>query len=129
MKWSLQQLHKFLGRPFTFETTYDFSEEVKAFSDILKISIIEVTGTGQHLFDDRFSFQLHISGNMTLEDSRTLEPVNYPIDLQVTEIFDTQMYDDDSRLIEKNTVDLRPVVWENVYLEKPIRIVKEEIPQ
>ncbi|MGD9886854.1 MAG: YceD family protein, partial [Bacilli bacterium] len=60
---------------------------------------------------------------------RTLEPVNYPIDLQVTEIFDTQMYDDDSRLIEKNTVDLRPVVWENVYLEKPIRIVKEEIPQ
>ncbi|MGD9604632.1 MAG: DUF177 domain-containing protein [Bacilli bacterium] len=127
MKWSLQQLHKFLDRPFYFETTYDFSLEISNFEYVLAISEIKVNGKGQHLFDDRFSFELHIVGNMTLEDSRTLEPVIYPIDYTITEVFDTQMYDDDSRLIEKNTIDLRPIVWEDIYLEKPIRVVKEEI--
>ncbi|HOH18708.1 MAG TPA: hypothetical protein PK087_05240, partial [Bacilli bacterium] len=80
-----------------------------------------------HLFDDCFTFALHIVGNMTLEDARTLDPVIFPIDIHITETFNTQLFDDDSRLIEKNTVDLRPVVWEDIYLEKPMRVVKEEI--
>ncbi|HPN61388.1 MAG TPA: hypothetical protein PLO88_04575 [Bacilli bacterium] len=127
MKWSLQQLHKYLGRPFTFETTYDFSQEIENLDDVIAISEIHVTGTGKHLFDDCFTFALHIVGNMTLEDARTLDPVIFPIDIHITETFNTQLFDDDSRLIEKNTVDLRPVVWEDIYLEKPMRVVKEEI--
>ena len=33
--------------------------------------------------------------------------------------------DDDAIIIETNTVDLRPVIWEHILLQKPIRFVKE----
>ena len=62
---------------------------------------------------------------MTLECARTLEPVEYPISLEVTEVFDTLESDEDIRLIEKNTIDLSDVIWENIYLEKPMRVFKE----
>jgi uncharacterized protein len=109
MKWSIQQLHKYLGRPFSFDATYDFSKQIIPFDDMIAISPIRVVGEGVNLYDDRFQFKLHIIGELTLEDSRTLEPVAYPINLEVTEIFDTKLYDDDSRLIEKNTNDLQPI--------------------
>jgi uncharacterized metal-binding protein YceD (DUF177 family) len=33
----------------------------------------------------------------------------------------------DAYFVEKNTIDLRPLVWECILLEKPMRVVKEEI--
>ena len=128
MKWSLQQLHKYLGRPFTFQTTFDFTKEIENLDDILAISLVQVDGVGQNLYADRFKFDLHIVAVLTVEDARTLDPIEYPMDIKVTEIFDVELYADDTRVIEKNTIDLHDIVWEDIYLEKPLRIVKEEIP-
>lgn len=127
MKWSLQQLIKLTQRPFSFEESYDFSEEASKIEDILSIGEIKVEGTVSRLYDDRYEFDLHIWGILTLEDARTLEPAPFEVDLKVTEVFDKVVNDDeDVRYIEKNTVDLREVIWENILLEKPIRFVKED---
>ena len=78
------------------------------------------------MLDNRFEFHLSIKGELTLQDARTLEPIAYPISLNVVEVFDKVMdEDEDVRIIEKNTIDLYDVVWENILLEKPIRVVKE----
>lgn len=129
MKWSLQQLQKYNGKLIEFKSTYDFSEEIKNIADILGISIAEVEGVGQCLYLDKFQFKLKISCILILQDARTLDPVDFPVKLNVIETFDVDATgDDDTRLIEKNTIDLRPVVWENILLEKPIRCVKDESP-
>lgn len=126
MKWSLQQLLKYTQKPYEFEETYDFSEYINGIDDIIDISKFHVNGTVIHLFDDRFEFQLSIKGELTLQDARTLEPIAYPISLNVTEVFDkVESDDEDVRIIDKNTIDLYDVVWENILLEKPIRVVKE----
>jgi len=129
MKWSLQQLNKFYDSDFSFEESFDFTEEIKNISDILGISEIKVKGRLKVLDFNAFSFDLKIVGTMILEDSRTLDPIDYDIKLEVNETFGIEDDGNDViRLIEANTVDLRPVVWENILLEKPIRIVKEESP-
>jgi uncharacterized metal-binding protein YceD (DUF177 family) len=61
---------------------------------------------------------------MVLECARTLDPVDYPIDLEVVEIYDT-IDDGEVNFVEKNTIDLEDAVWENIYLEKPMRVFKE----
>ena len=61
---------------------------------------------------------------MTLECARTLEPVIFPINLDVEEVFDT-VDDGEVNYIEKNTIDIDNIIWENIYLEKPMRIFKE----
>lgn len=127
MKWSLQQLHKYNGQPFEIETSYDFSEEIKNIDDILSIHEAKVMGTGINLYQDRFEFILHIECVLVLEDARTLDPVDFIVDLEVVEVFDIDgEEDEDVRIIDKNTIDLRPIVWENILLEKPIRYVKDE---
>ena len=125
MKWSLQQLHKYNGKPFDFDTVYDFTEDIKTIDDFLDIKETKVRGTGRNIYEDRFEFNIKITTVLILEDAWTLEPIEYPLDIEVVEIFDKVKHED-SRYIEKNTIDLREVVWENIILEKPMRVVKDE---
>jgi len=127
MKWSLQQLNKYKNQEYTFSTTYDFTEEIKNIDDILGISPIQVDGKLTVLDYDRFQFDLKIKGKLILQDARTLDPVDFLIDLDVVEVYSVEDYgDEDVILIDSNTVDLRPLIWEHVLLQKPIRYVKEE---
>ena len=127
MKWSLQQLFKLAQRPYSFKDVYDFHDRIANIDDILDISDINVEGVAQFLYDDRYEFNLHINGFLILQDARTLEPVNYPIDIETVEVFDKVINDDeDIRIVEKNTIDLSDVVWESILLEKPMRFVKND---
>lgn len=123
MKWALSQLYKYNGKPFKFSAEYDFSELIAGIDDILELSKVKVEGVGQNMYDDRYKFDLHIQAKMVLEDAVTLDPVDFPIDLHVTEIFDVED-DGEVNLITGTTLDLEPVIWEIVYLEKPMRITK-----
>ncbi len=128
MKWALAQLLRYGKTSFDFKCEYDFHDYIQNIDDILDISTIRVEGTGQNIVDDRFLFNLHIQGVLTLECARTLDPVLFPIDLHVEEIFDT-VDDGEVNVIEKQTIDLTDVIWENVYLEKPMRVFKEGTSQ
>ncbi len=126
MKWALSQLYKLNGQPFTFETEFDFKNRITNIDDIIDIKVTKVVGTGKNVIDDRYSFDLHISTILILEDAVTLDPIEFPIDIEVTEDFDV-IDDGECNLIEKNTIDLEPIVWEIVYLEKPMRITKSDL--
>lgn len=126
LKWTLAQLFKFNNKQFNFSDTYDFHDYIQKIDDILDISIAKVEGYGKCVQDDRYLFHLHIECLLVLECARTLDSVNYPVDLEVDEIFDIDNQDDSNiRIIEKNTIDLRDIIWENIYLEKPMRIFKK----
>ena len=126
MKWALAQLFRYNGKPFSFEGEYDFTDYIKDDADILKISPAKVSGSGRCIKDDHYEFNIHIECVMTLECSLTLEPVDYKIDLDVVEDFDIVESSEDVNIISGNTIDLKDVVWQNIYLEKPMRIVKAE---
>ena len=128
LKWSLAQLYKLCNRnPMHFEDIINFQDRIENIDDILEMTDVKVTGTCTHIIDDRYQFEMNLQCVMTLECARTLEPVPYPIDMDVLEIFDTYQVDEDDEtiLIEKSTIDLTDVIWENVYLEKPMRVFKE----
>ena len=63
---------------------------------------------------------------MTLECAVTLDPVDYVINIDVCEEFDKVESNEDVNIIKGNTIDLKDVVWQDIYLEKPMRIVKSE---
>lgn len=125
MKWALAQLYKLNGRSFDFSGEYDFKGRIEGIDDILDIGITTVEGVGQNVIDDRYEFDLHIMSKLILEDANTLEPVEFPVDIRVTEIFDV-IDDGEVNIITTNTIDLEEVVWENVYLERPMRITKQD---
>jgi len=127
LKWSLSQLYKNARKPFDFEDSINFQDRIENIDDILEMTEVQVKGTCTHLVDDRYQFEMNLKCVMTLECARTLDPVPYPIEMNVVEVFDTVQCgeDDETILIEKSTIDLTDVIWENVYLEKPMRVFKE----
>lgn len=125
MKWSLQQLSRYTKTPLEFEGKVDYSEYVK-YADILRMDEVSYSGTCLALSDEYFEFNIHIETVMYLEDSRTLEEIKYPINMDVKEYFSKDPDDEDSYYIEKNTVDLHDVIWESILLEKPMYIIKAE---
>ncbi len=126
MKWSLQQLNRYFNEDLVFDTKFDFSNQISNVNGLISISTAIVHGKCRAVDFGRYKFDLHIETLLELEDAWTLEPVPFKINLDVTEVFDQEDTDDDVRIIEKNTVDLTDVVWENILLSIPMRIVKEE---
>lgn len=125
IKWALAQLYRLNGRKFDFSGEFDFKERIKDIDDIIDIGMTTVNGVGQNVHDDRYVFDLHIVSSLILEDANTLEPVEFPIDINVTEIFDVND-DGEVNVIQTNTIDLEDVIWENVYLDRPMRITKQD---
>ena len=106
----------------------DFSDIVNAHDEIRKLSKVKVTGTGQ-LQGKKVVFNLHIEGTMTLACALTLDDVEYPFDYDSVEVFvlDADLYEEgeDEYLVTGTTIELAPVIWQNILLQKPLRVVKE----
>ena len=60
-------------------------------------------------------------------DSITLDPIDYPYNFHINEIISS----DNEEIKEyyqnsKNTLDIMPILWQNIVLEVPISITKEK---
>ena len=65
---------------------------------------------------------------MILPCALTLEDVDYPFDIDSTEVFSFEKPDplEDVHEAKKDVVDFTPVVFSNIMLEVPMRVVKDD---
>lgn len=128
MRYDLQWIVKQQGN-FTIDESLTFPMEVfEKFSHINGLQDVLVQGTGNlDIKEKRLYVDLQITGVMFLPCALTLEEVEYPFTVSSTEVFSFEKTDpeEDVHEVKKNTVDITPVVFENIMLEVPMRIVKE----
>jgi uncharacterized protein len=122
MKWTLQALKKYETTDNTFEFTLDLSDYIEKGTDLLSISETKVEGSYAIEANTYYHFDLTINTTLTMACAITLEPVKVPLEIEVTETF-SQDENDEYLTIEGITIDLLPVIWSNIYLEKPLRVV------
>ena len=129
MKWAIAQLIKSGSGIFEIDETVDFSDLLKPNDEIRQLSNVRVTGTGQLQGTKKAVFNLHIEGVMTLPCALTLDDVDEPFSMDTIEIFvwnpETYQEGDDEYLVTGTTIDLAPVIWQNILLQKPLRVVKD----
>lgn len=91
-------------------------------TDIKELKDVHVKGTLTKIEDELYTVSFSMSGTMMLEDALTLELLPYKFNIE-----DENDYEVGSYLkINENLLDIYAVLWENVVLEVPLRIVKEE---
>ncbi|MFP4287591.1 MAG: YceD family protein [Candidatus Izemoplasmataceae bacterium] len=122
MKWTLQALKKYATTDNTFEFTLDLNPFIEEGTDLLSISETKVTGSYTIEANTYYHFDLEIKTILTMACAITLDPVEVPLEIEVTETF-SQDENDEYLTIEGITIDLLPVIWSNIYLEKPLRVV------
>jgi uncharacterized protein len=64
--------------------------------------------------------QATVSGIMVLEDSISLDPIDYPFSMEIEEELE-----DFSEKME-NTLDITDILWQNIMLEVPLRVSNVE---
>ena len=127
MKWSVSQLRKLTTNPYHFSLELDFSKEAETVEDIQNIGIALVEGTISRVDDDIFRCVYHLKVDLVLSCSLTLEPVNYSMNFEQEDLigYANENYDDVVE-ISGNTVDLKAIVWDNIIVNIPIRIVRDD---
>ena len=101
------------------DTKVTFPKENLEKAGILSMDEVEVKGEVTSDLEEYF-LNLNIKGKMVLPCSLTLEPVDYPFTLKIDENL--------NELIEnfkknQKTIDILPIIWENILMEIPMKVV------
>lgn len=126
MKWTIHELIKHVTSDPTFKFSVDFSDKIKEIDDIIDISLVSVEGDYEIYDNEEFIFYMNIECTLKMLCAITLEEVDVKLDLDIEEVLTTYK-SDDSIHIEGITIDLLPIIWSNIILEKPMRVTKKGV--
>lgn len=137
MKWSITQLRKYQGKPFEFDQTVSF-DNLKESLDLIDLSPITIQGQ-LTIKSTEVVADIHITGTYTMPCARTLVPVEVPLDVRTSEIFDLEGYDsytdeeveedEHYHLATDGMINIRNIAKELVIIEKPMRAYSENSDQ
>jgi uncharacterized protein len=118
-----------LSPDFNFNETVKFDPElIKSVRTLLDLKNIQIVG--QCHYDSSLELlhiNLNIQGTMVVPCARSLEPVDYPFssDAEIDYCFNNENSNEDIIVVKGNEIDTTPLVWELIYLDIPMRVVKE----
>ncbi len=130
MKYFITEILKNENTPFEINETADFSALISRHHEIRKISPVNVTGTGE-LSGEEVVFKLKIKCDIILPCALTLDDVNYHMDIETTEYFtfkanaQEEDYDYDMNIVKGQVIELAPIVWQNIIVNIPLRVVSD----
>ena len=104
----------------TIDDTVSFDESYIKKTPIKKLDNIQVKGRAYYSVTNEIIFDCDVKGIMVLEDSLTLEPVNYPIDIHINEVLGENTEENVKN--ESKTLDIIDILWQNIVLEVPISL-------
>lgn len=76
---------------------------------------------------DEYQLSIEIHGIMILPCAITLQPVDYPFHIEVEgNVYDLMNEIDENAKKSENSIDIFPIIWENILMEIPLRVVAED---
>lgn len=107
--------------------TYSFGEEYLKAAHIEKLDNVEIKGKITKLNYDDYYLDLKISGVAVMLCAVTLKPLDYPFSINLKGSFQEFANEIDKNLRKNyNTIDILPIIWENILVEIPYRVVSED---
>lgn len=122
MKIDLNYLNRF-GK-IEIDDDFTIDESFYKNTDIRKLEDLHVSGIIDIDYEDNINFDLNVTGKMILPCAITLKDVSYDFNTSIDENigkFD-EIYKNN-----KNTLEISSILWENIVLEIPIRVVSKDI--
>ena len=119
-------LNKITEQGILIDTIISFDEEYLRVSEIKKLDNVHVSGRIYYSLTKEVIFAGHVNGNMTLVDGYSGDLIDYPFNINLDEIL-ANFSNEDEKVGKKpkNSLDLKEVLWENIVLEVPIVVSKD----
>ncbi len=94
-------------------------------TDIRKLDKVLVQGSIKRIGDNIFNLNAIVKGKMILPCALSLEDVDYPFEFNIDQNIGFDNNFEKNYKIIANTLDILPILWENIVLEIPSRVVKD----
>ena len=122
MKIDLNYLNRF-GK-MNIDSDFVIDEDYYKNTDIRKLKNLHVSGEVSVDYDDYINLNVKITGRMILPCAITLNDVPYDFTSEIEENIGKfeEIYKNN-----KNLLEISPILWENIVLEIPIRVVSKDI--
>lgn len=134
MKWSLNELKRYLNEPFVFNDEVDIKETLlKRESEILDVSPIHLDGI-LTVNDDELILHMNVSLQLTLPSARSLKPVLFPMEFVINEVYipksasnETAAREDEVVIyLENDWIDLAESIEDTILINLPLQVFTEE---
>ena len=122
MKIDLNYLNRF-GK-MNIDSDFVIDEDYYKNTDIRKLENLHVSGEVSVDYDDYINLNIKITRRMILPCAITLNDVPYDF---TSEVEDNIGKFEEIYKNNKNLLEISPILWENIVLEIPIRVVSKDI--
>ena len=104
----------------------EIDKEMLNKTDLMDLKDVHVEGVITNSLED-FHLNLNVNGIMVIPCSLTLVPVDYPFNIKIDGIYGTLLEEMDifSKKIV-NMLDIFPIIWENILMEIPMKVVSSD---
>lgn len=117
MEIDLTSLNSNVITEVKIDTYLSFNTNYLEKSTIKRLNDVKVVGTISKDSNNDNILKASVTGEMLLEDSVSLEDVNYPFSIQVEEKIEEN---------SENTIDIMDILWQNIILEIPLKFTNVE---
>jgi uncharacterized protein len=124
----LLRLKNNIDETIELDSNIEFSNELLESSELLAMESCHVKGFLSKDTLDEISISLNIDGIMVLPCAITLKPVKYPFNTSIEGNLQAILAEmgEITKKVE-NSIDILPIIWENVLMEIPLKVVSEDV--
>ena len=124
MEYNLLRLRNNLDKYIPIDLTYTFSEEQIKGTDLLELKDVKIIGEIYKDSLDDICLNVNVEGVFKLPCAITLKEVDYPFNVKI-EGTTSELMGENEEFVKKdeNTLDIFPIIWENILMEIPMRVV------
>ncbi len=106
------------------DLNYSFTKEQLENTNILELNNVKIKGEITNGIEDYY-LKLNIEGTMILPCSISLKPTKYPFSIEIDD--DLSEFLEENLENNQNTIDIFPIIWENILMEIPLKVVNEDL--
>ena len=127
MQYDLVRLNNNIVKSIEVNEVYSFTQDELKGTDLLKLDEVRVEGEIFKNSLGNIELNLDVEGIMVLACAITLKPVNYPFNIEISgEIEELMENFEENSTNFQNSIDILPIIWENILMEIPMRVVSDE---
>ena len=127
MQYDIIRLNNNIDKFVSIDETYTFTQDELMGTDLIKLEDVRITGELLKNSLGNIELNVDVEGVMVLPCAITLKPVNYPFFITISgEIEELMENMEENERNFKNTLDILPIIWENILMEIPMRVVSDD---
>lgn len=127
MNIDITRLKSGIDSQVEIDMLYSFDKEMLKKTDIISLDNISVKGYITSNSIDDYDLDVNVDGIMVLPSSLTLEPTDYKFSIKIEGNIDELLKEINETLKKnQNTIDILPIIWENILMEIPMKVVSKD---